>query len=215
MRDRHLATLGVERESLQLIEMAPVRWKAHANINLVRRMGRAIGGHLQAVGDQLYGTAHRRDISPQPCRGGPVHVEPPLHAGQAAVILDITKAAQPGHLLTNGGNRLGGVFILDCADFQRDRLAPSGSHLLLAKLQYHAGKVGGALGHVAQYRPRRAPLVPVDQLKLQGADHIAAQLLVGNGVGAGIQRLHFAHAGQPRLHSPHNGVFLEGGKIPA
>ena len=201
MRNRHLPARGINRQTLKLVQCAPVLRQSHPNIHFIVHRGRTIRGDLKPGGEQLNGTADGGDIGSHTGSGFAIHMHLPLDARQAAVILNIGKAAKVAHHRRDLINPCIGNVRVGSTHLQHNRLAAAGAHLLLLKLQGNAWDILGALSHIRQNGASRTALIPVDKLELQHANYITTHLLVGHSVRAGVERLHFPHTTQALLHA--------------
>src|SRR5690606_10051915 len=124
-----------------------------------------------------------------------VDLDAPLDARQGTVVLDIDEAAKALHFPANAFDPLLAQCRVQRADLQLHRLAVGGALFLFAKLQNDTGNVRSALTHLGKNVPGGPALVPVDELELQGADHIGAELALlafRLGQGACVERLDLA-----------------------
>ena len=215
MRNRHLPARGINRQTLKLVQCAPVLRQSHPNIHFIVHRGRTIRGDLKPGGEQLNGTADGGDIGSHTGSGFAIHMHLPLDARQAAVILNIGKAAKVAHHRRDLINPCIGNVRVGSTHLQHNRLAAAGAHLLLLKLQGNAWDILGALSHIRQNGASRTALIPVDKLELKHANYITTHLLVGHSVRAGVERLHFPHTTQALLHALQNGIGFLRRKITA
>src|SRR3990167_4461851 len=208
VRQRYLATGRVQGQAAELVERAPVGGQAHADIDLVGGVFRSVCRQFQAIADHLYGVADAQHVGAEARGRLAIDLDPPLDAGQGTVILDVLEAADAEHAGAQLLDESIGLGRIQGAYLQLDRLAAAGALFLSAELEDHAGNVGTALAHVGKNLSGRTPLMPIDELELQGADHVDPELAVRLGQGAGVQRLDFGHAEQTAFDLLQQGVLF-------
>ena len=168
---------GLHAQLVDLVEAAAVRREAHDDVDSLVVIGRAILGHLRAVGDELHPGADDVDVGVVFRRLALVHLDAPVDAGQRQAVIDVThvRAGRKDRRgLLGGGRKQVGI---ERRELDLHRLAGRRSRAGRRHFDQNTGDVGGLRTNAIHDLVAGLARAPVGELELDDADRVFGELV--------------------------------------